>query len=226
MCGRFTLAVTDQAFIQYIGDQFELSLQGKKYALPRYNVSPGQEVVAMIHDGLDYRVGNLHWGFIPPDSTNEKSSFTMINARSETILEKKTFLPSFRQKRCVIFADGFFEWNRFETGKTPFRILQTNHQIFPIAGLYTSFTRADGTKIHSTVILTTKANQLMSNLHDRMPVILDPKDVYTWLNPNNHDTYQLKSLLKPLDSNQLEYYPVSNIVNSSKIDTIECIQKK
>ncbi|MGD9909700.1 MAG: SOS response-associated peptidase [Candidatus Izemoplasmatales bacterium] len=225
MCGRFTLAVTDQAFIKYIGDQFEISITNQKLGLPRYNISPGQEVLSMISDGARYRVGPLHWGFVPPFAKEVSTGYTMINAKSETLEEKVSYLPSFEKKRCVIFADSFYEWKRNESQKQPYRIQKKNQEIFALAGLYTTFTKSDGTKYHSTVIITTEANPLMKDLHDRMPVILDHDKIKIWLDPTIHDTKLLKQYLIPYDDTFMEYYPVSNFVNSSLHESAECIKK-
>jgi len=225
MCGRFTLAVTDQAFIKYIGDQFEATIDKNKLSLPRYNVSPGQEVLSMISDGSKYRVGTLHWGFVPSFSNDIKTGFTMINAKAETLEEKVSYLPSFQKKRCVIFADSFYEWARTKETKQAYRIQTKDQSIFAIAGLYTTFTKSDGSKYHSTVIITTQANEMMSPIHDRMPVILAPSEVEEWLSPQNQNTSKLKALLNPYDPRSMSFYPVSSYVNNSSHESDECIKK-
>ncbi len=226
MCGRFTLTVTDQEFIKYIGDQFEIQINKNQISLPRYNIAPGTEVLSMISDGENYRVGKLLWGFVPPYSKEGKPSFSMINAKAETLSDKPSYKQSYEKKRCVIFADSFYEWNKTSEGKQPVRILKKDKSIFPIAGLYTTYTSKDGMKIHSTVIITTKANTLVSQVHDRMPVILNKDTLITWLNPKIMNISILSELLQPYDSKEMEMYPVSNIVNSSSNDIIDCILEK
>src|SRR5690606_443992 len=125
---------------------------------------------------------------------------------------------SFQTKRCIILADSFYEWKREESKKTPMRIGVNDQKVFPMAGLWSTFTRPDGTKLHTTTIITTEANELMQEIHDRMPVILDDDSVHDWLNPRNQDLNQLSKLFKPYPSKDMYSYEVSSIVNNARND--------
>jgi putative SOS response-associated peptidase YedK len=226
MCGRFTITIDLEDLREYLVDHYDITELKSEFQLPRYNIAPTQDVITIINDGSKNRVGLLKWGLIPPFAKDEKIGASMINAKSETLMEKPSFRSSFQMKRCVILADSFYEWKREENEKTPMRIGLNNNQIFPMAGLWSTFIRPDGTKIHSTTIITTRANELMSKIHDRMPVILDDESVKTWLNPRNQDLNMLSEVLKPFDSNKMYSYQVSQIVNNARNDLKECILKK
>jgi len=225
MCGRFTITIDLEDLREYLVDHYDITELKSEFELPRYNIAPTQDVITIINDGSKNRVGLLKWGLIPPFAKDEKIGASMINAKSETLMEKPSFRSSFQTKRCVILADSFYEWKREENKKTPMRIGLNNNQIFPMAGLWSTFTRPDGTKIHSTTIITTHANELMSEIHDRMPVILDDQAVATWLNPRIQDLNMLSKMLKPYDSKAMYSYKVSPIVNNARNEVKECILK-
>ncbi|PKK99666.1 MAG: hypothetical protein CVV57_01025 [Tenericutes bacterium HGW-Tenericutes-2] len=225
MCGRFTITIDLEDLREYLVDHFDITELKSEFELPRYNIAPTQDVITIINDGSKNRVGLLKWGLIPPFAKDEKIGASMINAKSETLMEKPSFRSSFQTKRCVILADSFYEWKREENKKTPMRIGLNNNQIFPMAGLWSTFTRPDGTKIHSTTIITTHANELMSEIHDRMPVILDDQEVATWLNPRIQDLNMLSKMLKPYESKAMYSYKVSPIVNNARNEVKECILK-
>ena len=225
MCGRFTITIDLEDLREYLVDHYDITELKSEFELPRYNIAPTQDVITIINDGSKNRVGLLKWGLIPPFAKDEKIGASMINAKSETLMEKPSFRSSFQTKRCVILADSFYEWKREENKKTPMRIGLNNNQIFPMAGLWSTFTRPDGTKIHSTTIITTHANELMSEIHDRMPVILDDQEVATWLNPRIQDLNMLSKMLKPYESKAMYSYKVSPIVNNARNEVKECILK-
>jgi putative SOS response-associated peptidase YedK len=225
MCGRFTITIDLEDLREYLVDHYDITELKSKFELPRYNIAPTQDVITIINDGSKNRVGLLKWGLIPPFAKDEKIGASMINAKSETLMERPSFRSSFQTKRCVILADSFYEWKREENKKTPMRIGLNNNQIFPMAGLWSTFTRSDGSKIHSTTIITTHANELMSEIHHRMPVILDDQEVATWLNPKNQDLNMLSKMLKPYESKDMYSYKVSPIVNNARNDLKECILK-
>lgn len=225
MCGRFTITIDLEDLREYLVDHYDITELKSEFELPRYNIAPTQDVITIINDGSKNRVGLLKWGLIPPFAKDEKIGASMINAKSETLMEKPSFRSSFQTKRCVILADSFYEWKREENKKTPMRIGLNNNQIFPMAGLWSTFTRPDGTKIHSTTIITTHANELMSEIHDRMPVILDDQAVATWLNPRIQDLNMLSKMLKPYESKAMYSYKVSPIVNNARNEVKECILK-
>jgi putative SOS response-associated peptidase YedK len=225
MCGRFTITVSIDELREYLKEDYDIDLEERLFDVPRYNVSPGQDVIAIINDGKKNRVGLLRWGFLPPFAKDEKLAYQMINAKSETLSEKPSYQDAFKSKRCIILADGFYEWMKDKSNQKPMYIHQKDKSIFPMAGLWSTWTKPDGTKIHTCTIVTTEANDLMASFHDRMPVILEETSKHTWLNPYERNIGTLSTLLKPYDSKKMSLYPVSTLVNSSKNDTVSCIQE-
>jgi len=225
MCGRFTITIDLEDLREYLVEHYDITELKSEFQLPRYNIAPTQDVITIINDGSKNRVGLLKWGLIPSFAKDQKIGISMINAKSETLMEKPSFKSSFQTKRCVILADSFYEWKKEDNKKIPMRIGLNNHQIFPMAGLWSTFIKPDGSKIHSTTIITTKANALMSEIHDRMPVILNDESVKTWLNPRNHDLNMLSKVLQPYDSKAMYSYPVSSVVNNARNEMKECILK-
>lgn len=223
MCGRFTITVDLEDLRVYLEDHYAIKDMKPSFDLPRFNVAPGQDVITVINDGTKNRVGTLRWGLIPSFAKDEKMGFQMINAKAETLHEKPSFLPSFTHKRCVILADSYYEWNKDETSKTPMRILLKDEKLFPMAGLWSTFVKDDGTKIHTCTIITTEANELTKQIHNRMPVILSAEEEKIWLNPRNTNIYELSHMLKPYQSSLMKAYPVSKLVNTATHDTMQCI---
>lgn len=219
MCGRFSMAINKDEFYDYLYDQFDIEEVDPSIMLPRYNVSPGQQVIAVIFDGDQYKVGEIKWGFVPKWAKDEKIGYKMINARSETVEEKPSFKSSFQSKRCVILADGYYEWK----DKVPFRITKVDNSIFPMAGLWEQYTREDGTKLYTCTILTTEANAKLSNIHNRMPVILNKEETGVWLNPDSSFS-EVKEILKSIEPEEVIYYEVSSFVNSSSNEGPMCIE--
>lgn len=225
MCGRFTISISENELRDYLKESFDIEEAKSDFELPRYNVAPGQPVISIINDGKKNRVGLFKWGLVPPFAKDEKIGNNLINAKSETLVDKPSFKPSFQSKRCVILANGFFEWRKEEKGKTPMHILMTDHSIFPMAGLWSTYIKADGSKLHTTTIITTSANELVSSIHDRMPVILTEESKKIWLNPNIKDFPTLQKVLTPYDTNKMKAYKVSSLVNTATNDSAECIKE-
>jgi putative SOS response-associated peptidase YedK len=219
MCGRFTLIQTAEA----IQDTFDIG--NAPDLQPRYNIAPTQEVVTVLHDtDNDLRVAKLlRWGLIPSWSKDPSIATKLINARSETVAEKPSFRSAFKKRRCLIVADGFYEWLRTEGKKQPFRFQLQDKQPFGFAGLWEQWQSPSGEEIHTCTILTTAANELMAPIHDRMPVILKPEDYDLWLDPQAQDPKMLQPLLQPFSTEAMTAYPVSTIVNSPKNNTPECV---
>ncbi len=224
MCGRFTITVNLEDLRVYLEDHYDIKDLKHSFQLPRFNVAPGQDVITIINDGTKNRVGTLRWGFVPSFAKDEKIGYQMINAKAETLHQKPSFLPSLTHKRCVILADSFYEWKKDSVSKTPMRILMKDENLFPMAGLWSTFTKEDGTKLHTCTIITTQANEIMKDIHERMPVILDEDSKKIWLNPRMTNLYELSSLLKPYQSKLMKTYPVSSIVNLATNDTKDCIK--
>jgi putative SOS response-associated peptidase YedK len=223
MCGRFTLS----ASIEEIMDRFEIQsfLDMEDYT-PSYNIAPSQSVLAVINDGKANRMGFLRWGLIPPWAKDMSIGQKMINARAETLLEKPSFRNAFKKKRCLIIADSFYEWKRHEDKqKTPMRIKLKDDSLFAMAGIWEGWKTPEGTSIFSCSAITTSPNDLMKDIHDRMPVILKKNDEKTWLDPSISDPIYLTPLLRPLEANLMEAYEVSTQVNSPKNNSIDLIQK-
>jgi putative SOS response-associated peptidase YedK len=223
MCGRFTLTATvDQLFDRF---DIEYFLQEEDY-LPSYNVAPSQSVLAVINNGQHNKMGFLRWGLIPPWAKDMSIGHKMINARSESLREKPSFKNAYKKKRCLIIADSFYEWKRLDAKKKiPIRIKLKSDGLFAMAGLWENWKSPEGKSIFSCTVITTTPNDLVKDIHDRMPVILKPEDEKIWLDPRISDTDLLSQMLKPLDEELMETYEVSPLVNSPKNNSIELIQK-
>ncbi|MDQ0175607.1 SOS response-associated peptidase [Bacillus chungangensis] len=223
MCGRFTLtAPIDQIQMRFDIEQF---IDEDLYS-PNYNVAPSQSVLAVINDGTNNRLGYLRWGLIPPWANDPKIGYNMINARAETLAEKPSYRHAFKKRRCLILADSFYEWKRHDDNtKTPMRIKLKSDDLFAMAGIWETWNSPDGNRINSCTVITTKPNELVKAIHDRMPVILKQKDEQVWLDKSITDTDLLHNLLKPYDANSMEAYEVSSLVNSPKNNSVDLIQK-
>jgi putative SOS response-associated peptidase YedK len=224
MCGRFSITINQEELKAHLSTNYNVANFSAVFKLPRFNIAPGQEIIAIINDGNNNRVGHLKWGFIPSFAKDEKIGFSMINAKSETIDEKISYRQSFEKRRCLILADSFYEWKRVGKDKTPMRIKKIDGKIFAMAGIWNTYTRPDGIKVHSCAIITTSANKLVADIHDRMPVILNQADQKVWLNQLS-DPITLKALLKPYPETEMEAYQVSSIVNNAANDVIDCINR-
>ncbi len=221
MCGRFTNTVS----IKKLSERFGFPVPKGNFP-PRFNIAPGQEVpvvVATPQKNLEL----MKWGLVPSWAKEEKIGYKMINARAETLNEKPSFKRAFQTRRCLVLADGFFEWKIMPRTKTkiPMRIVLLNREPFAFAGLWETWKKPQGSPLHSFTIVTTQANEKLKTIHDRMPVILHRDDEPTWLDPENSDVEELQSLLRPYDSDEVEAYPVSTRVNSPKNDSPECIKE-
>ncbi|WP_126429951.1 SOS response-associated peptidase [Brevibacillus marinus] len=220
MCGRFTL-ISDP---EKIMNRFQL--QEIPFDLkPRYNIAPGQMVPAIISESGKRKIGQLKWGLVPSWAQDEKIGYKMINARAETLAAKPAFRNLLVRKRCIIPADGFYEWKAMDWGKQPMRIALKSGEPFGFAGLYDTWTAPDGRKLHTCTIITTQPNEVVAEIHDRMPVILRPEDEQIWLDRERFDPLLLRSLLAPYDFDEMRAYPVSPIVGNPKNDVPECIEE-
>lgn len=223
MCGRFTLTAT----VDQLMDRFDIEyfLEQENFQ-PSYNIAPSQSVLAVINNGRHNKMGFLRWGLIPPFAKDLSIGNKMINARSETLLEKPSFRTAYKKKRCLIIADSFYEWKRLDDKKKiPMRIKLKSEELFAMAGLWENWKSPEGKSIFSCTVITTTPNNLVEDIHDRMPVILRPEDEKIWMDPTIPDTRLLDPLLVPLDENLMEVYEVSPLVNSPKNNSIELIQR-
>lgn len=222
MCGRFTL--TSPA--EVIASAFGIEPPGGFEA--RYNVCPSQAVLAVLRRGDEARrsFAFLHWGLVPHWMKDPPKDARMINARSETAAEKPAFRDSFRTKRCLVPADGFFEWKKEGRDKQPYLIRMKGGGPFAIAGLWASWRKGDGPRLESCSLLTTSPNELMEPIHDRMPVIL-PAEVWDlWLDTHVTEVDRLKPLLVSAAADSMEAYPVSTHVNSPRNDDPRCLERQ
>ncbi|MDA3129084.1 SOS response-associated peptidase [Aliibacillus thermotolerans] len=212
MCGRFTLT----ASLPEIVKEFDVTTNTLTSYQPNYNVAPSQDILAMIHDGTSTRLGTLEWGFIPSWAQGKKRPKPMINARSETAHKKPTFQRAFFSRRCLLPADGFYEWKANEDGtKKPYRIQLTDRQLFSFAGIWEKAVNTKGETVFTCAILTMEANEEMEKIHHRMPIILPKKLEKEWIRPN-HSLQTLQEILSQSASVSLHMYPVSSNVNAAQ----------
>jgi putative SOS response-associated peptidase YedK len=221
MCGRFTLTVSPD----------ELQAAFPNFTIPgdlppSYNIAPSQPIPVVLNDGEE-KLDFVRWGLVPfwtkPDKVGK---YALINARSETAAEKASFKTPFRRRRCLILADGFFEWSKSTTGKgkTPYYITLKDQNPFAFAGLWDSWNSPEGDQLKTACILTTSPNELVKPIHDRMPVILPQENYQTWLSPDEVNVEVLQPLMTPYPAEEMQAYPVSTFVNSPKNNTPQCIQ--
>jgi putative SOS response-associated peptidase YedK len=219
MCGRFTLTV-DPADLQDAFPNF--SFPGT--IAPRYNIAPSQPILAIPNDGRN-AADFFNWGLIPSWAKEPSIGNRMINARAETLAEKPAFRGVLKYKRCLILADGFYEWKSQPGTKTkiPYFIRLKSGRPFAFAGLWEEWSSSDGSQIKSCTIITTTPNTLMAQLHNRMPVILSPSGYPQWLDPAPQQATSLQPLLTPFPDEEMVAHPVSTLVNSPANDRPECI---
>lgn len=219
MCGRFTLTESGQVLMEELG-----LLSIPEDYRPRYNVAPGQLILAA-RDGDHGRKGAmLKWGLVPPWAKDPSIGNRMINARSESVAEKPSFRKAFDRRRCIIPADGFYEWRKDGKAKMPIRFRLRGGRPFAFAGLWEAWRPPNGGEtLFTCTILTTAANELVQPVHDRMPVILPKDAVDLWLD-RDVPGEGVASLLAPYPAEEMEAYEVSTRVNSVRNDDPECIQ--
>ncbi len=206
MCGRYTLKTP----IDVLAEYFEVEDYPSSLT-PSYNIAPTQEVAAVIEEDDERKLEMFRWGLIPSWAKDPAIGNKMINARAETVSEKPSFRTAFKKRRCLIVADGFYEWQKTDSGKQPFYIRMKDASPFAFAGLWESWDK--GEEIRSCSIITTDANDVMDEIHHRMPVILHPENYGVWLDQGFEDKEALMDLLKPYPSKEMQAYPVSRRVN-------------
>jgi putative SOS response-associated peptidase YedK len=228
MCGRFTLrtplTVLAQQFL------FDLGTAGISPAefLPRYNVAPTQTtpVVRRLPGGPRRELAFLHWGLVPSWSKDTKRAASAINARAETLAEKPMFRTAFARRRCLVLADGYFEWKAVGKKKQPYYFRMKDERPFAFAGLWETWRGTAGSAdspLESCTVVTTAGNALSAEIHDRMPVILSPDDYDAWLDPATTDRNELLAMLRPFPADEMKLEPVNPRVNSVRNDDAECI---
>jgi putative SOS response-associated peptidase YedK len=226
MCGRYSITLPVEAMrglFGFVGPGANLAA--------RYNVAPRQEVPAVRRgaakagEAPERRLVMLRWGLVPFWAKDESIGDRLINARSETAAEKPSFREAIEARRCLIPADGFYEWKPAGKLKQPYRIELQGRRPFAFAGLWERWERTDGTALETCAILTTEANESLHAIHHRMPVILDPADYGRWLDVEGNDPRAVAPLLRCREIDGLVTYPVSTRVNSPRNDDPACLER-
>lgn len=216
MCGRFTLRTPASLLVE----QFRLESTPQ---LPlRFNIAPTQDVLAVRAAGDLRQPILLRWGLVPYWAKDLSVGSRMINARAETIAEKPAFRSAFRTRRCLVLSDGYIEWRKIGSQKHPYHIRFQDQRPFAFAGLWERWKGGEA-PVETCTIVTTDANELSREVHDRMPVILDEENYDVWLDSEFADTKHLQSLLRPYPSDDMELAAVSRRVNNVKYDDAECL---
>jgi putative SOS response-associated peptidase YedK len=218
MCGRFSLTVDLDTLQAWLGTDVD----GVDHK-PRYNIAPSQQVAVVYDDGTRIKGEHMRWGLIPSWASNARMGYRMINARAETVRQKPAFRGAFRKRRCLIPADGFYEWENIGKHRRPFRFVLRSGGIFAFAGLWERWTTGGGEEIRSCTIITTRANSLVGRIHDRMPVILEQEVYEEWLDPENKDAVWLRDCLVPYPTGEMVAHEVSSSVNSPNHDSPRCV---
>ena len=219
MCGRFALKAPPRTIQEHFALPEAVDLT------PRYNIAPSQPVAVVRHlpDRSFRQLDMLRWGLVPHWARDMKIGYRMINARSETLAQKPSFRTPFKRRRCLVVADGFFEWRHAGKAKQPYYLRLKNDSVFAFAGLWDSWHSPDGNIVESCAIITTGANELIRGIHDRMPVILPPGHYEAWLQGSTPQE-TLPGFLAPYPAKEMAAYPVGPAVNSPKNDTPACIK--
>ena len=212
MCGRFAITLSPETFREAYGYEERPNFP------PRYNVAPTQPIALVHGDGPARRFRLARWGFLPGWVKDPKTFPLVINARAETLLEKPTFRAALKRRRCIVLADGFYEWRREGRAKAPFLIRRTDRSPLHLAGLWETYSDPGGGEIDTAAIVTTDANGLMSAVHDRMPAILDHAGVATWLDVDEVDDRRAVGLARPCPDAWLDLTPVGPRVNNVRND--------
>jgi putative SOS response-associated peptidase YedK len=217
MCGRYTLSCPPDEL------RVEFEVEPAADYTPRYNIAPQQPVpvVGLSADG-ERRLAVVRWGLVPSWAKSLRDVPNPINARAESLLQRRAFRDSFLNRRCLVLADGFYEWRREAGRKQPYRFHRRDEKPFAFAGLWDRWESPDGETLWSCTIVTTSANGLVQPIHDRMPVILDRSQHAMWLDPATPEE-RLGAMLEPREFEAFEVYPVSTLVNKATNDSAECM---
>ena len=220
MCGRFSLGTSPARLAALF------QLDEVPPWTPRYNIAPTHEVLVTVKEQPKAtRQPRVHrWCLIPPWAEDPRIGSRLINARAETVATKPAFRRAFRERRCLILADGFYEWQRQGRRKQPYHIRLRDGHPFAFAGLWEHWEGPEGSGIASCTILTTVSNDLIGEIHNRMPVILAPEDYDLWLDPTLQEVDRLQPLLRPYPAEEMTAFPVSPRVNNPANDLSECVE--
>lgn len=224
MCGRFTLKTPPDQWGQLLLPIID-SLPSRDGWEPRYNIAPTQNILAVANAPDEtLQLGYYRWGLVPSWATDLTIGNRMINARAETLLEKRSFANLLQERRCMIVVDGYYEWQKLSSGKTqPYWISPAEDSVICLAGLWDQNRRATGEPVNTCTIITTAASKYLSDVHDRMPVVLTPMSTNTWMNPEC-DASTAQSLLGPADNDFFRITKVGMVVNNARNEVRECLQ--
>jgi putative SOS response-associated peptidase YedK len=242
MCGRFRVARSKELLEEAFGAEADFAVEddagaevadsgarwGASYA-PRYNAAPGQKILVVRQDAARQnsaqpvrKLSPLRWGLLPAWAKDESLGYKMINARAETAAAKPAFREAMRRRRCLIPADGFYEWRRDGKRRIPYCFTLADGRLFAFAGLWEQWRGSQGKTVESCTILTSESNELVSEIHDRMPVILAPENYDLWLDPGFARPEALEPMLQPYPAARMRRYRVGERVNSVQYDDPEC----
>lgn len=220
MCGRFALKAPPAEIMRQFG------VDAVPELAPRYNIAPTQQILIVRHPWQQpearLEAVQVKWGLLPSWAKDASMAEKLINARAESVAEKPAFRSAFRRMRCLIPADGFYEWEATPSGKQPWFIHLKSKELLAFAGLWEHWQAPDGTPLETATIITTDANALVRPVHDRMPVILQPADYAAWLGAQTK-AEDLKALLKPLPEDLMERYRVSRSMSNARNEGRECL---
>jgi putative SOS response-associated peptidase YedK len=222
MCGRYTQTKAESLLRKRFRFQ-----PGALELTPRYNLAPGQEARVVVVGAGKRRLEPMRWGLVPSWAQDESIGNRLINARAETLAAKPSFRTAFQRRRCLVPADGFFEWRKDPGSKRriPIRFILKGEEPFAFAGLWETWRGRDGHELRTFTLITTPPNELVAPVHDRMPAILKAENEEAWLDPALTDPSRLAPLLGPFPSERMEAYEVSPRVNSGRFDEPACIAR-
>ena len=218
MCGRYILTVSGEVLARLFG------LDEVPELVPRYNIAPTQRVPVVRAAGGRRRLDSLRWGLVPHWAAEPSVGHRLVNARAETAATKPSFRSAFRSRRCLVPANGFYEWQATPAGKQPWLIRLSGGRPFAMAGLWERWSGGDG-DLETFTILTTSPNEVVAPLHGRMPVILPPEAWERWLDPEYRAPEALQALLGPFPAAEMEAHPVSRLVNDPANDSPACLER-
>lgn len=213
MCGRFAIQVPGEELAAHF------NLKAIPEIEPRYNIAPSQQVNIVKGISGEFILSSARWGLIPHWAKDEKIGYKLINARAETVSEKPSFRSAFKQRRCLIPASGFYEWKKVGSQKQPYYFQLKGSPVFAMAGLWETWKSSTGETVESFTIITTEANDIVSQIHNRMPVIIPREGYNKWFSLENAE------LLKPYKASAMISYPVNQLVNNPRNNGPECIQE-
>jgi len=222
MCGRYQLK-TEAG--RLAGLFHALHVEGADLLVPRYNIAPGTPVLIVRETPRGRAIEHVRWGLVPGWSDDPKIGYKLINARSETAAEKPGFRGAMKYRRCIVPVSGFYEWKKINSKtKQPHHITLDGVEVFGLAGLWESWQDPAGNELDTCTILTCAPNEMMADLHDRMPVILKPDTYDAWLDSDQQDAQAASRLLKPYAADKMAAWPVSTYVNKAGNEGPQCIE--